>query len=72
MDTLLGILAHGGLATALVLLAVWRRRIDLHAYLFGDILAVSWGEGGIDSGGGGVRVRGAGAAMAGAGVADIG
>ena len=44
MDTLLGILAHGGLATALVLLAVWRRRIDLHAYLFGDILAVSWGE----------------------------
>ena len=27
-----------------MLLAVWRRRIDLHAYLFGDILAVSWDE----------------------------
>jgi len=43
-DTLLGILAHGALALGLVLLAFMQNqgmRVDLMAYLFGDILAVS-------------------------------
>lgn len=43
-DTLLGILAHAGLAIGLVLLALLREqglRVDLMAYLFGDILAVN-------------------------------
>jgi len=41
-DTLLGIMAHGALALGLVLIALmtWLP-IDLTAYLFGDILAVS-------------------------------
>ena len=44
-DTLLGILAHGSLATGLVVFATMQNqglRVDLMAYLFGDILAVSW------------------------------
>ena len=41
-DTLLGILAHAGLAIGLVALSfIEGVRIDLMAYLFGDILAVS-------------------------------
>lgn len=41
-DTLLGILAHGSLALGLVALAFLEgQRIDLLAYLFGDILAVN-------------------------------
>ncbi len=41
-DTALGILAHGSLALGLVLLAVLPGvRLDLMAYLFGDILAIS-------------------------------
>lgn len=41
-DTILGLLAHGGLALGLVLLSFFPSvRIDLHALLFGDILAVS-------------------------------
>ncbi|WP_305045964.1 metal ABC transporter permease [Geoalkalibacter sp.] len=41
-DTLLGILAHGSLALGLVTLAFLQDvRIDLMAYLFGDILAVN-------------------------------
>ena len=41
-DTILGLLAHGGLALGLVLLSFFPgMRIDLHALLFGDILAVS-------------------------------
>jgi zinc transport system permease protein len=43
-DTLLGILAHGALALGLVLLAYMQNqgmRVDLMAYLFGDILAVT-------------------------------
>ena len=41
-DTLLGLLAHGGLALGLVILAFFPSvRLDLHALLFGDILAVS-------------------------------
>lgn len=46
-DTLLGILAHGALAIGLVLLATLQNmgmRVDLMAYLFGDILAVSWSD----------------------------
>ena len=44
-DTLLGILAHGSLAIGLVVFATMQNqglRVDLMAYLFGDILAVSW------------------------------
>ncbi len=44
-DTLLGILAHSALSLGLVALAFLQReglRIDLQAYLFGDLLAVSW------------------------------
>lgn len=41
MDTLLGILAHGTLAVGLIALAFMQTvRVDLMAYLFGDILAV--------------------------------
>ncbi len=40
-DTLLGIMAHSGLALGLVVLSFFEEfRIDLMAYLFGDILAV--------------------------------
>ncbi len=44
-DAILGILSHGALAAGLVMLAIMQssgQRIDLMAYLFGDILAVSW------------------------------
>ena len=52
-DTLLGLLAHGGLALGLVVLAfIPSVRFNLHGLLFGDILAVSrtdlavvWGGG---------------------------
>ena len=52
-DTVLGLLAHGGLAVGLVTLAFFPNiRVDLTALLFGDILAVSrtdltviWGGG---------------------------
>ena len=55
VDTLLGLLAHGGLALGLVVLAfVPSVRFNLHGLLFGDILAVSrmdlaivWGGGGV-------------------------
>lgn len=41
-DTRLGLVAHGGLAAGLVLLAfIDNARFDLHAYLFGDVLTVS-------------------------------
>lgn len=44
-DTLLGILAHSGLALGLVALSFLRGvRVDLMAYLFGDVLAVSMAE----------------------------
>jgi len=44
-DAILGILSHGALAGGLVLLAIMQsqgQRVDLMAYLFGDILSVSW------------------------------
>ncbi len=41
-DTLLGILAHGGLALGVVIMAMTPDlQVDLMAYLFGDILAVN-------------------------------
>ena len=41
-DTILGLLAHGGLSLGLVVLAFFpHMRVDLHALLFGDILAVT-------------------------------
>jgi zinc transport system permease protein len=44
-DTLLGILAHGTLAVGLIAMATLPTvRVDLTAYLFGDILAVSRGD----------------------------
>ncbi len=44
-DTLLGILAHSGLAVGLVALSFLRGvRVDLMAYLFGDVLAVTMGD----------------------------
>lgn len=44
-DTLLGILAHSGLAVGLVTLSFLRGvRVDLMAYLFGDVLAVTMGD----------------------------
>ncbi len=54
-DTLLGLLAHGGLALGLVILSFFpSMRIDLHGLLFGDILAVQqidlaviWGAGAV-------------------------
>jgi len=50
-DTLIGIVGHGALALALVLLVYLTRvRVDLMGYLFGDILAVSWREVGVTFG----------------------
>jgi zinc transport system permease protein len=44
-DTLLGILAHIGLAGGLIAASlVASARLDLMGYLFGDILAVSWSD----------------------------
>src|SRR5690606_35594727 len=43
-DTLLGVLAHSSLALGLVLLSFTDNRIDLMAFLFGDLLAVSSDE----------------------------
>jgi zinc transport system permease protein len=44
-DTLLGILAHGALALGVVLVALNREvQVDVNAYLFGDVLAISWAD----------------------------
>ena len=44
-DTLLGILAHAALALGLVVLSFFETlRVDLSAYLFGDVLAVGHGD----------------------------
>ncbi len=43
MDTALGVMAHSALALGLVAVSFLPEvRVDLSAYLFGDILAVSW------------------------------
>ena len=39
-DTLLGILAHSALSIGIIVISTLEQRIDLHAYLFGDILTV--------------------------------
>lgn len=39
-DTLLGILAHGALAFGMVAFSFLNQNIDLHAFLFGDILTI--------------------------------
>lgn len=40
-DTLLGILAHAALSIGMVSISLLNLRIDLHSYLFGDILTVT-------------------------------
>ncbi len=45
MDATLGVLAHAALAVGLVVFSVsGGARIDLGTFLFGDILAVGWGD----------------------------
>ena len=39
-DTLLGILAHAALAIGVITITLLEQRIDLHSFLFGDILTV--------------------------------
>ena len=40
-DTLLGVLAHFALAVGIIVISFNKIKIDLHAFLFGDILTVS-------------------------------
>src|SRR5579883_3424511 len=51
-DTLLGILAHGALAIGIIAFSLLGQRMDLYAYLFGDILTITWQEIGWIYGGG--------------------
>ncbi|MEG3618019.1 metal ABC transporter permease [Magnetovibrio sp. PR-2] len=45
LDTLLGVVAHAGLALGLIIASTLDSvRIDLMGYLFGDILAVGWAD----------------------------
>ena len=45
LDTLLGVMAHSTLALGLVTVSFFSDvRIDLMAYLFGDILSVAWSD----------------------------
>ena len=56
-DTLLGILAHASLALGLIVLAPMEaRRVDLMAYLFGDVLAATIGDIALIYGGGAVVI----------------
>jgi len=58
-DTMLGIFAHGALSLGLVALAFMEDvRIDLVAYLFGDILAISNSDLGWIFAGGGIALAG--------------
>ena len=43
-DTLLGILAHAALSVGMVTISLLNKQVDLHAYLFGDILTVTSDE----------------------------
>ncbi len=44
-DTLLGIMSHGALALGVLLVAISHSiRVDMNAYLFGDILAIDWAD----------------------------
>ncbi len=58
-DTLLGILSHSALSLGLVLVGLmpWLR-LDLMGYLFGDVLAASWGEVALIWGGGALSLLG--------------
>jgi zinc transport system permease protein len=57
VDTVLGVLAHSALALGLVAVSLLDGvRVDLMAYLFGDILAVSTGDLAVIWGGGAVIV----------------
>ena len=57
VDTVLGVLAHGALALGLLSVAlVPGQRIDLDAYLFGDVLAVTRGDLAVIWGGGALVV----------------
>ena len=51
MDTLLGIIAHSALSLGLVVVSLMALRVDLMAYLFGDLLAVSWSDIGLTGAG---------------------
>lgn len=45
VSTMLGLIAHGALALGLVLVAMNHEvRVDINAYLFGDILAIDWND----------------------------
>jgi zinc transport system permease protein len=58
-DTLLGIFSHGALSLGLVALAFMEHiRIDLTAYLFGDILSIGLADLGWIFGGGGLALAG--------------
>ncbi len=58
-DTLLGIISHGALSLGLVALAFMENvRVDLVAYLFGDILAIGAADLGWIFGAGGVALTG--------------
>lgn len=44
-DTILGLLAHSALALGVLLVAMSHRiRVDINAYLFGDILSIGWDD----------------------------
>lgn len=43
-DTLLGVLAHTGLALGLLLFSFVPSKVDLLSYLYGDIFAISWNQ----------------------------
>ncbi|MGV0005383.1 MAG: metal ABC transporter permease [Candidatus Porifericomitaceae bacterium WSBS_2022_MAG_OTU9] len=43
-DTLLGILAHSALATGMIAISLLEQNINIHSYLFGDILTVTTQE----------------------------
>ncbi|GHE03553.1 membrane protein [Defluviimonas sp. 20V17] len=59
IDTTLGVLAHSSLAVGLVAISfVSGVRVDLEAYLFGDILAVSWNDVWLIWGGAGLVLAG--------------
>lgn len=47
MDTILGLLAHGGLALGIFLISLFSQQINIYTYLFGDILSVTWTDVGI-------------------------
>ena len=58
-DAALGIVAHGGLAAALTLVAlVPALRVNLEALLFGDVLTVGWADVALVWGGGALVVAG--------------